>query len=244
MSKDPAFLFYPGDYLRDTQCLSESVQVAYDRIMCEHMRNICISKQQLKFFTKRLNDDQKEELMMVLTEIEPEIYQITWVAESIVKRRKYSESRRNNRKGSTKKTSSKKDENISSTYVEHMENENEDVNESKDLSNKSRIEKYLISSFSWQEAVIRSLKSKHGLDVGLEQIKELIKIFCDDLEATDDLYKTDQENKMHFARWVAIQIKNSKNGKSTTATGGKPSRFEQVMEHNMETARKLGLDPK
>ena len=66
---DPAFLFYPGDYLRDTQCLSENSQVAYDRIMCEHMRNICISKQQLNFFTKRLNDDEKSELFFLLTEI-------------------------------------------------------------------------------------------------------------------------------------------------------------------------------
>jgi uncharacterized phage protein (TIGR02220 family) len=122
MAKDPAFLFYPGDYLRDTQCLSESVQVAYDRIMCEHMRNICISKQQLNFFTKRLASEQKEELLMVLDSIDGG-YQIGWVAESIEKRRKYSESRRKNR------TSSKKDmNNICKTYDKHMENENENEN--------------------------------------------------------------------------------------------------------------------
>jgi len=66
MAKDPAFLFYPGDYLRDTQCISENCQVAYDRIMCEHMRNICITHQQLKFFTKRLTEEELEELKMVL----------------------------------------------------------------------------------------------------------------------------------------------------------------------------------
>ena len=67
--KDFAFMFYPGDYLRDTQCLSERVQVAYDRIMCEHMRNICISQQQLKFFTKKLTDEEMEDLLMVLTKV-------------------------------------------------------------------------------------------------------------------------------------------------------------------------------
>ena len=123
MSKDPAFLFYPGDYLRDTQCLSESVQVAYDRIMCEHMRNICISQQQLNFFTKRLSDMEREELMMVLSEVDGG-YQITWVAESIVKRKAYSESRSKNRSSSSK--------NISKTYVEHMENEIE--NENRDVT--------------------------------------------------------------------------------------------------------------
>lgn len=119
MAKDPAFLFYPGDYLRDTQCLSESVQVAYDRIMCEHMRNICISHAQLNFFTKKLSADEIEELKMVLTEVEGG-YQIEWIAESIAKRKDYSESRRKNR-SSVKKDMS----HISSTYDNHMVNENE-----------------------------------------------------------------------------------------------------------------------
>ncbi len=118
MSKDPAFLFYPGDYLRDTQMLSEKTQVAYDRIMCEHMRNICISQKQLMFLTKKLTEDEREELMMVLTEI-PGGHQIDWVADSINKRKAYSESRRKNR---TKKQPDDKD-NIPETYVLHMENE-------------------------------------------------------------------------------------------------------------------------
>ena len=128
MAKDPAFLFYPGDYLRDTQTLSEKSQVAYDRIMCEHMRNICISKQQLKFFTKRLNPDELDEIMFVLSEVESG-YQIEWIAESISKRKAYSESRRNNRKGKPKE----KKGNISKTYDLHMENEDEIVIDYKNI---------------------------------------------------------------------------------------------------------------
>jgi hypothetical protein len=125
MANDPAFLFYPGDYLRDTQCLSERSQVAYDRIMCEHMRNICITQAQLDFFTKRLTVDEKSELLMVLTPA-PGGYCIQWVVESIVKRREYSDSRRKNR--SSKDKESKKDmSNISKSYVRHMEIENEIV---------------------------------------------------------------------------------------------------------------------
>ena len=128
MAQDPAFLFYPGDYLRDTQCLSENVQVAYDRIMCEHMRNICISQSQLKFFTKKLNESEIEELKNVLTE-ENGNYMIKWVAESINKRRDYSDSRRKNRAKKTKEDMC----NISKTYDEHMENEIENVNEIKNV---------------------------------------------------------------------------------------------------------------
>lgn len=118
MANDPAFLFYPGDYLRDTQCLSEKPQVAYDRIMCEHMRNITITQERLEFFTKRLSADEKDELTHVLTKVDGG-FMITWVAESISKRRGYSASRRQNRQGKSKKHIS----NTSSTYVNHMENE-------------------------------------------------------------------------------------------------------------------------
>lgn len=128
MANDPAFLFYPGDYLRDTQCLSEKSQVSYDRIMCEHMRNICITQTQLDFFTKRLSDDEKQELLMVLAPVKGGFH-IPWVTESITKRREYSESRRKNREG----TKVKKPKNISKSYDSHMENEivieNEILNE-------------------------------------------------------------------------------------------------------------------
>ena len=89
MSKDFAFMFYPGDYLRDTQCLSEKVQLAYDRIMCEHMRNICITQTQLNFFTKRLSPEEITELMFVLNKVEGG-FEIEWVAESIKERVAYS----------------------------------------------------------------------------------------------------------------------------------------------------------
>jgi len=120
MSKDFAFLFKPGDYLRDTQCLSERVQVAYDRIMCEHMRNICISQQQLNFFTKRLTDDEKAELLMVVDKITGG-YEIAWVAESIRERIAYSDSRRKNREGKSSKHKK--------TYDKHMEGESDNDND-------------------------------------------------------------------------------------------------------------------
>jgi hypothetical protein len=127
MSNDPAFLFYPGDYLRDTQCLTEQAQVAYDRIMCEHMRNICISQTTLKFLTKRLDDLEREQIMEILDEVDGG-FAIPWVRESIIKRREYSESRRNNRKGKENPTP-KNSKKISLSYDSHMENENEDVND-------------------------------------------------------------------------------------------------------------------
>jgi hypothetical protein len=122
---DPAFLFYPGDYLRDTQCLTSEAQVAYDRIMCEHMRNICISQTTLNFLTKKLEADERAQIFEILEKVD-DGFAIPWVRESIIKRREYSESRRNNRKSKPKKED-KPTANTSSTYVPHMENENEIV---------------------------------------------------------------------------------------------------------------------
>lgn len=121
MAKDPAFLFYPGDYLRDTQCLSTNAQVAYDRIMCEHMRNTCsdmhkigISQEQLNFFTKKLSDEEKSDLLHIVQK-NGALYQIEWVAISICNRKTYSESRAENRRKKNKKDMN--------TYDKHMENE-------------------------------------------------------------------------------------------------------------------------
>ncbi len=39
MAKDPAFLFYPGNYLRDTQCLSEKNHMKNKQLIlkyCQH----------------------------------------------------------------------------------------------------------------------------------------------------------------------------------------------------------------
>lgn len=136
--KDPAFLFYPGDYLRDTQCLTEQAQVAYDRIMCEHMRNICISQTTLNFLTKRLDELERAQIMQILEEVDGG-FAIPWVRESIIKRRDYSESRRNNRKSKPENKPQKDNQpptNISLSYDSHMENENENVIEKEVYSEK------------------------------------------------------------------------------------------------------------
>jgi hypothetical protein len=91
--------------------------------MCEHMRNICISQQQLNFFTKKLNQEEIEELLMVLTKSDCG-YQIEWVVASISKRKSSSESRSKNRQ-----KKDKTHENISSSYESHMEIEIEIVKE-------------------------------------------------------------------------------------------------------------------
>ncbi|MDH5524550.1 MAG: hypothetical protein OEY01_11240 [Desulfobulbaceae bacterium] len=205
MAKDPGFIFYPGDYLRDTQTLSEKSQVAYDRIMCEHMRNICISHMQLKFFTKRLDQNEIDELMFVLTETK-EGYQIEWVAESIIKRKAYSESRRQNRSHKTTKHMN----NISKTYVKHMENENENENDNINGLKGGPGEKINFADLEneqWFIGVLSFLNNK----IDFIKLKEYWQQYQKAMIADDDLYRDAKSYRSHFRNWVKIQTEK-KNG--------------------------------
>ncbi len=218
-SKDPAFLFYPGDYLRDTQCLSERSQVAYDRIMCEHMRNICISKSQFIFFTKKMTPDEISELKMVLLETDKG-FQIEWVVASILKRKAYSESRRENRVSKPNKHM----KNISKSHDEQMENENEDVNEN---INRDKVE--FVNPFG------ENFSAWSGwLDYKREEHREKYRSPKTEQAAADKLYKLSGGNQETAKliiqqsienRWKGLfELKNTSNGTKKT---GQPS-FDDV----------------
>jgi len=123
MSKDPAFLMYSSDFITGVQFMNMEQRGKYITLLClqhqqghiqkKHMLSIC-SAQDEEVLSKFVIDDKG-------------MYYNIRLEEETIKRRKYSESRRNNAlngEKSNKKNKSKTDE----AYAEHMENENEDVN--------------------------------------------------------------------------------------------------------------------
>jgi len=123
MSKDPAFLFYSSDFLTGTLLMSMEQKGKFITLLCiQHQKGHLSEKDMLHIcgsydedvFTKFQKDEHGK------------FYNIR-LEEEVDKRKAYSESRRNNRK--------KKEDmnNTSLSYVEHMENENEneDVNNKK-----------------------------------------------------------------------------------------------------------------
>jgi len=223
MSKDPAFLFYPGDYLRDTQTLSEKVQVAYDRIMCEHMRKICITQAQLVFFTKRLSPDEVLELKSVLSE-DSEGFFIAWVRDSISKRKAYSKSRADNRIGKTKKDIN----NISLSHDKHMDNENEikDLTEGgKGETRSIQIHRLLDKRSTMFAPQIAELFTELWLhypvhkesitdlcadnQITIEQIPVLVLEFIKQQIKGDKIMESPKELRKYFANWLPIYLKNN-----------------------------------
>ena len=117
MAKDPAVLLYTSDFLSSTFTMSNEQVGMFIRLLCyQHqqgslsendMMNICKTYDE-KVWSKFDNTDAGYINLRMYEESE--------------KRKKYSESRRNNKLSTTKKEDMS---NISSTYVNHMENENE-----------------------------------------------------------------------------------------------------------------------
>ncbi len=125
--KDPAFLFYSSDFITGTYFLTDDQVGKYIRLLCmQHQKghltesdmiNICKSYDE-QVFSKFKQDGEN-------------LFFNERLQEEIDKRKAYSESRSANRKGHSKHKKHMK--NISQSYVEHMGNENEDINRIKNV---------------------------------------------------------------------------------------------------------------
>jgi len=114
MSKDPAFLFYTGDFTTGTQFFTDEQVGKYVRLLMaqhqlghleeKHMIHICKSHDK-DIFSKFIKDENG-------------LFYNERLENEIVKRKKYSESRSKNR--------TKKD--FLETYDNHMENKDENIN--------------------------------------------------------------------------------------------------------------------
>ena len=132
MAKDPAFLFYYSDFFTGVADLTNEEVGAYIRCLCmqaakggvseKHMLIICNSHE--------VHTAIKSKFQL---NTETRLFENLRLKEEMEKRKKYSESRSNNRKSKEKKEVTHDEHmlNISKTYVKHMENENinEDRNE-------------------------------------------------------------------------------------------------------------------
>ena len=199
MAKDPAFLFYSSDFLSGTYTMSNEQVGKYIRLLClqhqkfaltEHdMLNIC-GTYDVDIFSKFENVDGK--------------YFNTRLRDESEKRKKYSESRRKNKM-------SKHMTNTSSSYVEHMENENENVIENKNQINISSSKNFPNSN---EIGSIPDIKIQMAIE--LIYRTQRIKIINEDVIRMWDVFKMQHldgktwypsETKIHshFINWIKNQ---------------------------------------
>ena len=123
MSKDPAFLFYTSDFLTGTMTMTDDQVGKFIRLLCLQHQKGDLSEKDMLFICKTYDED----IYCKFDNIDGK-FRNQRLFEEVEKRRSYSESRRNNRKKKETPTHQEHISNISKTYVQHMENENEDEN--------------------------------------------------------------------------------------------------------------------
>jgi hypothetical protein len=155
MAKDPAFLFYTSDFLTGTLTMTDEQVGRYIRLLCLQHQKFELTEKDMLFICKTYDHDIFSKF--VKTE-DGKFYNVR-LREEAIKRSNYSESRRLNKLNKHKK-------NISSTYVEHMENENENENEdiNKDKNNKGKPKKPKFISPTIDEVV--KFFEEHGYTNG------------------------------------------------------------------------------
>lgn len=169
--KDPAFLFYSGDFMTGTMFFTDEQTGRYIKLLCaqhltghlEYDEMIIISKSyDIKLWEKFIKDDNG-------------LYYNPVLEAHINKRKAYTESRGNNRKGFKKTketqlvTDKIKTKNISKTYVNHMENENENVidNKNKDVTETKIVknEQKTLERFAKFEAEVLKFETDYPVDM-------------------------------------------------------------------------------
>lgn len=203
MNKDPAFLFYSGDFLVGTMLMSNEEVGKYIRLMClAHQKGGYLTKEDM---FKICNTSDIDVINKFKVDDEGIYYNERLLSE-IVKRSKYSESRRSNR---TKKevkndTYDLHMSNISNTYDSHMENENENINDNvlntslKKKNNKNKVVKLKFGEYK-NVLLTQNEYDKLVDDYSNINLIDLIEWFSAYIEEKD--YKSKSHN-LAIRRWV------------------------------------------
>ena len=200
MAKDPAFLFYPNDWIGGTMGMTFEEKGAYiDLLMMQfnrgHMTTHMIGQvvgqvwdklqhkfvqdEEGKWFNERL-DSEKE------------------------KRSNFTLSRRNNKKGTNQHNKIRSyDHTYDNHMTSHMENVNENVNENEIINE----DMWLIQKKRFLENEVFFYKFCTAKNITKNNLLIKANEFINDIDLKQD-YKNVKELQKHFTNWFNIKIKN------------------------------------
>lgn len=117
MAKDPAFLFYPGDFTTGTQFMTDEQVGIYIRLLLAQHQHGHLTDNQVIIICKSYDNH----VMSKFVKDSAGLWYNERLEIEIIKRKKYTESRSKNKAGKTKENI------ISESYDPHMENRNKDI---------------------------------------------------------------------------------------------------------------------
>lgn len=197
MAKDPAFLFYPNDWLGGTLGMTFEEKGAYmELLMLQFNRGHMTSHMMGHMVGQNL-----DKLLHKFTKDENGLYYNVRLDEEKEKRKTFTASRRNNITGTNQHTKNnhKKEGHKGGHMSSHMENENNNTiisNKEDKIEKSKQLWNYLLNSKKWIEPLIM----KH------ETNRTLIALSLKDFFAIQNLIENPREDaeevKKHFGNWL------------------------------------------
>lgn len=135
MAKDPAFLFYTGDFTTGTQFFTDAQVGIYIRLLMAQHQHGRLTEKQVLLISKTLDI----EVMQKFTIDESGLFYNQRLEAEIEKRKTFSDSRRGNRLGKTKQVN-----NTSSSSEQTSDLHMEDENKNENRFNKKGIAEFLL----------------------------------------------------------------------------------------------------
>ncbi len=221
MSKDPAFLFYHQDFFTGVSDMTNEETGAYIKCMCIQASKNGISEKHMSIICQSQEIHNLIKSKFVLN-TDTNLFENIRLKNEIDKRKKYSESRSNNRKKGIKD----KKENIiiSESYDKHMENEDENENEIKDDSNLV-FKNTLLKNEKWKKSI------STDFNISNEEVESKLEIFQKHLFDEQKFHPSMNAFAKHFKYWLPVnKSKNEKstnNTRSNTNTGYKPASVDR-----------------
>lgn len=233
MGKDPAFLFYPNDWLGGTIGMTFEEKGAYMELlmmqfnrghMTEHMIGQVVGQNWLTLKSKFIQDENG-------------LWYNERLDEEKNKRQAYTESRRNNKKGVNQftKKEQKKVGHMTTHMKGHMENEN--VNENKDVISLGKegagekpfqVKPEFVEQFGSYEKLLQDLTEKSGANEVLMMRnrinqKELENYATEFVNMLKSQKKFDgvKEERRYFTNWLPKIKPSQTNGTQTGSTDTK-----------------------
>lgn len=243
MAKDPAFLFYPGDWMGGTMTLSRHQKGCYLDLLIAQFNNGPLSLETIKIV---LGQDQATwtVLSSKFKQDSQGNFSNERLATEIEKRKEYCKSKSHPKAGRKKSYDKSYDIHMNN----HTENENEIKNENLIRDRVvgkgeeflwATVVKNFFNDYSWKEKFCRdkSLEMKH--------LEKKMQEFISDIELKED-FKELKELKSHFTNWFNKNL-TAKHGSSKSVSQQKSdaagSFLERARIEVAAIARKTGDRP-
>ena len=231
MSKDPAFLFYHQDFFTGVSDMTNEEIGAYIKCMCvqaskggiteKHMLIICNSYEVHNVVKNKFTFNS-----------EIQLFENTRLKNELDKRKKYSESRSNNRK--KVKNTATTDDNICKTYEKHMEDEDEIENIT--INNNLLFKNTLLKNENWKKSI--SIK----FEIPIAEVELKLEIFEKHLFDEQKFHPTMNEFTKHFKYWVPVNKEKNDKSNSNTKRVGSNTGYQPAKVDRERLIRELATD--